>query len=317
MIINKLQVPTLVVVPNLELKRQLTETLRSAFGTGLVGPLNADKWCPIAVENVDALDPKEVLKAYDCVIIDEFHHAAAATYRKLNQKSWTNVFYRFGLTATPFRSDENERLLLESVLSKVIYRQEHKAAVELGRIVPLEAYYVDLPKVQMKGDPTYWPAVYTELVVNNTSRNRKIAWLMKTLHMNEASTLCLVKEIAHGEAIKGLTDASFANGQDECSKNMIAEFSMGQLKTLIGTSVVGEGVDTRACEWVILAGGGKSRNQFMQQCGRAFRRYPGKESAKVILFRDSSHPWLLKHFNACVKFFRDEYNVKPVKLEIG
>ena len=43
------------------------------------------------------------------------------------------------------------------------------------------------------------------------------------------------------------------------------EFNMGEIKTLIGTTgVVGEGVDTRPTEYVIIAGLGKSKPAFMQ-----------------------------------------------------
>ena len=40
---------------------------------------------------------------YDVVIIDEFHHAAADTYRKLLERVRPRVL--LGLTATPERSD--------------------------------------------------------------------------------------------------------------------------------------------------------------------------------------------------------------------
>ncbi len=308
-----LKVPTLVVVPGLELKRQLTATLGAVFPDGSVGGLGS----LIAVENVDALDCTKPLVGYDAIIIDEFHHAAAATYRKLNQKSWGNVYYRFGLTATPFRANDSERLLLESVLSKVVYRIEHKDAVANGRIVPIEAYYYDLPPTPGLQNCRSWPKVYSELVVNNDYRNKLIAWLMNRLFLENAKTLCLVKEIKHGETLSHLTGAPFANGQDGNTRLQVLEFNVGDTRGLIGTTgVIGEGVDTKPAEWVILAAGGKSKNQFMQGCGRGFRIYPGKESCKIVMFRDASHKFTLKHFNACVKFLKEEYGCLPVKLPL-
>lgn len=307
LIINELQVPTLVVVPSLELKRQLTASLLHAFG-------NLDH---ITVENVDALDPTIPAVGYDCVIIDEFHHTGAATYRKLNNKAWGGIYYKFGLTATPFRSNDNERLLMESVLSQVIYRVEYADAVADKRIVPMEAYYIDLPVQEMRGNPNSWPAVYSELVVNNEVRNEIIASILGKFHVNKLATLCLVKEIRHGEILSEMTGAPFANGQDGNTRMRVLEFNLGESRSLIGTTgVIGEGVDTKPAEWIILAAGGKAKNQFMQACGRGFRVFPGKDSCKVILFRDASNPWLLKHFKACCKHMRDEYGIKPVKLEI-
>lgn len=308
LLIKALGVKTLVVVPTLELKRQLTETLSQAFGEDKVGPLGS----LVAVENVAALDPKVKAEGYDMVIIDEFHHSGAKTYRQLNQKAWKDVYYRVGLTATPFRSKDTERLLLESVLSKVIYKLDYKTAVKKGYIVPMEAYYYDLPKREIEGNPSSWPSVYSELVVSNSYRNTLIMSALSTLHESGKSTLCLVKEIKHGEAV---AVAPFANGQDEETPIWIDRFNKRHFPVLVGTTgVLGEGVDTRPAEYIIIAGLGKSKPAFMQQCGRGFRKYPGKESCKVIIFRDPSHRWTLDHWKTQCKILMDEYGVVPVKL---
>lgn len=309
MIINKLQVKTLLVVPSLELKRQLTEGLKEAFGPKVVGGLGK----PIAVENVDALDPTEVI-SYDCVIIDEFHHSGAKTYRKLNNKAWSKVYYKIGLTATPFRSQDHERLLLESVLSEVIYRIDYQTAVAKGYIVPMEAYYYELPK---KASEAYtWAQVYKELVVENKERNELLRDILFSLSESNASTLCLVKEIAHGNTLSKLTGLPFANGQDEHGKEHIKLFNKSQGLQLIGTTgVLGEGVDTKPAEFIIIAGLGKSKPAFMQACGRGFRRFNNKQSCKIILICDRSHKFTLRHFKEQVKILKEEYGVIPVKLE--
>lgn len=312
-LLRRLRVRTLVVVPTLELKRQLTETLQKACWKEDVGSLGS---C-YAVENVAALDPKVKLKGYDCVIIDEFHHSGAKSYRQLNQKAWTEVYYKFGLTATPFRSKDTEQLLLESVLSQVIYRIEYKTAVDKGYIVPVEAYYVDLQETEVQGNPTLWPSMYSEFVVNHKVRNDLIKDLLLRLHCADKPTLCLVKEINHGEKLTSNGAFLFANGQDGESGSLIEAFNSRKINCLIGTTgILGEGVDTRPCEYVIIAGLGKSKNAFMQQVGRGLRKYPGKESCKVILFKDKSHKWTLEHFRAQCKYLRGEYGVVPVKLDL-
>lgn len=305
LIIHALKAPVLVVVPTLELKRQLGSFLKECFGPET----------PIVVQNVDALDPKVELAHIGAVIIDEFHHAAAKTYRELNKKAWKNVYYRIGLTATPFRSDDSERLLLESILAEVIYEIPYAKAVDKGYIVPIEAYVYSLPKTQMKGNDKDWHAVYSELIVNNKLRNNKISEILIVLTDSGISTLCLVKEIRHGEVLSALSGAPFANGQDGKSQELIRQFNAGEIGTLIGTSgVLGEGVDTKAAEYVILASSGKSKTQFMQNVGRVMRRFGGKESGKVILFRDPSHKYLTRHFNQCMVYLREQYGVKPVQL---
>lgn len=315
MIIQNLQVPTLVVVPSLELKKQLTSSLRTWLGADKVGEI-ADRR-PVAVENVDSMSTTLPAKGYDCVILDEFHRSGAATYRTLNKKCWNGIFYRFGLTATPFRSQEHERLLLESVLSKVIYRIEYQTAVDKGYIVPMQAFYIQLPKTPVKGNKNSWPSVYSELVVNNEYRNNVIRELLVKLQTNNLSTLCLIKEIQHGENIIQGTDIPFIKGENKDNRIKLLEFNLREFPVMVGTTgVVGEGVDTKPCEYVIIAGLGKSKNQFMQQVGRGFRIYPDKKACVIILFCDNSHKWTRAHFSAQCKYLLEEYGIQPTKLEI-
>jgi superfamily II DNA or RNA helicase len=255
--------------------------------------------------------------SYNCVIIDEFHHSGAKTYRKLNDKFWNHIYYRLGVTATPFRSQEEETILLESVLAEVIYKITYEQAVEKGYIVPVDAYYIDVPTTQSaKNLPNNWKAVYNALVVNNEPRNNQIHELLLKLHAHKLSTLCLVKEIAHGEILGANGAFPFVNGQND-ERHLIEGFSQGKIKTLIGTTgIIGEGIDTKPCEYVILAGLGKSKNAIMQQVGRGVRKFGDKESCKVIIFNDRSHVWTRRHYQEQVKILKEEYGVIPARLEL-
>lgn len=307
LIFDELKVPTLIVVPSLELKRQLTETMTLWFGAEIVGGF-------LRIENVDAL-PMEPMKGYDCVIIDEFHHSAAKTYRKLNVKAWGGIFYRFGLTATPFRSQDHERLLLESVLSKIVYRITYQEAVKNKRIVPIEAYYIDLPAQEIQGNESSWQAMTAELVTNNRARNKIIEDLLVDLCYANIPTLCLVKEVYHALQLAERACVAAVVGVDPLSRDNIGRFNSGEIISLVGTSgMIGEGVDTKRAEYLLDSVGGTSKTAFMQRIGRLLRLSPGKESGKLIMFRDTSHPWFIKHFKAQCKVLREEYGVKPVKL---
>lgn len=322
--IDAIQVPTLVVVPNLGLKSQITETFRESFGRDMVGPLDfrGNRKHFVTVENVDALNPKKPAQGFDALLIDEFHHSGAESYRKLNEKAWNDIYFRFGFTATPFRSKNEERLLLESVLSKVIYQIPYDLAVQKKYIVPMETYYVDLPPRALKCSGENWHAVYSECVVNNERRNLAVVDMAENLFKAGVSTLILTKQIDHGERLQEMLFARgifvpFAKGENDNNAKLIADFNARKTPVLIGTmGVIGEGVDTKPCEYVLLAGGGKSKNQFMQNCGRGFRRYGDKESCKIIMFKDVSHKWLIDHFKQCCKHLREEYAAVPAKLDL-
>lgn len=292
-------VKTLVIVPSLEIKKQMEETL--------AGQDN------ITVQNIDSKALQTSKIAYDCLIIDEAHHVAAKTYQNLNKNQWAGIYYRFFLTATPFRNNKDEMLLFEAIASGMIYNLSYKEAIREKYIVPVEAYYNQLPKV--KTEAYTWAHVYSELVVNNEHRNNLISDILTSLDLASVYTLCLVKEVAHGKILSALSGAPFVSGQDEDSRRYIQMFNEGKIKTLIGTTgVLGEGIDTKPCEYVVIAGLGKAKSQFMQQVGRAVRNYPRKKSAKVILFKDNSHKFLTRHFKAQCDILREEYGIEPLKV---
>jgi superfamily II DNA or RNA helicase len=304
LIIGRLSLKTLVVVPSLQIKEQLTASLIERFGD----------MSNITVENIDS-NALKTNRGWDLLIIDECHHAAAKTYQKLNKGVWNDVYYRLFLTATPFRNQTEETLLFEGIAGQVIYQLTYKQAVEQNLVVPIEAYYIEVPK--QKTEAYTWAQVYSELVVNNEIRNEMIAKTLLTLSVNNVSTLCLVKEIAHGNLLVKLTGLPFANGQDDTTRRYITEFSENHIRALIGTNgVLSEGVDTKSCEYVIVCGLGKAKSAFMQLVGRTLRKYPGKTSGKVILIKDKSHKFLSRHFNEQCAILKSEYGVIPVKLEV-
>lgn len=299
MLVHRLNVKTLIIVPTVELKKQLSETLKP--------------YPNAVVENIDS-SALGALRGFDALILDEVHHAAAKTYHKLNKTAWKGIYYRFFLTATFFRNSENEQMLFEAIAGKPVFKLSIAKAVKSGYIVPVDAYYIELSKTST--DAYTWGQVYSELVVNHEARNALIANVLQNCQ-NSAPTLCLVKELAHGAILEQLTGIPFANGQDEDSRRHIERFNKGEIKGLIGTTgILGEGVDTKPAEFIVIAGLGKAKSAFMQQVGRGVRRYPGKESCKVILFKDKSHKFCLRHFNTQCKILKEEYGIAPIRLEV-
>lgn len=304
LLLNKFQLKTLIVVPTLELKYQLEATIKQVFGSlGYTTVLNIDS--PLLLKATD----------YDLLIVDECHHSAAKTYHKLNKTAWVGIYHRICLTATAYRNNPEETLLFEAIAGDLVFHLSYKDAIAKGYIVPVEAFYYDLPKV--KNDYYTWQEVYSNLVVNNQYRNSVIGDALTTMAENDKAVLCLVKEVKHGQNLVRITPMAvpFVNGQDEESRDFIRQFNSGGQMALIGTTgLLGEGVDTKPAEYVIIAGLGKAKSAFMQQIGRGVRTYPGKESCKIILFRDPSHRFTLRHFNEQKKILLEEFGIVPVRL---
>lgn len=304
LIIEAMKMRTLIVVPSLEIKKQLTKSIEDALGT----------LANITIENIDS-KALQTATDYDLLIVDEAHHVAAKTYHKLNKDVWTKIRYRFFVTATPFRNQNEEQLLFEGIAGRVIYSLDYHKAVANRYIVPVEAYYIEMPKKIL--DEYTWTKVYSDLVVNNKERNEAIAALTVRLNAERKSTLVLVKEIKHGKILAKLTGLSFANGQDEGTRHLIQKFNNEEIRVLIGTEgILGEGVDTKPCEYVIIAGLGKAKSAFMQKVGRGVRTFKDKESCKIILIKDKSHKFCNRHFNEQCAILLEEYGIKPIKIDI-
>lgn len=296
-------VRTLIVVPSLEIKTQLTADLDTYL-------TNTEF---IRVENIDST-ALESLTDFDMLIIDEAHHVAARTYQRLNRKQWKGIYYRFFLTATPFRNQTDETLLFEAIAGEVIYKLSYKEAIRKGYIVPVEAYYIEIPKQLTEG--FMWREVYSDLVVNNAVAHQKLVDVLTGLHASGKSTLCLVKEVKHGQILADLSDLAYVHGSSD-DRSSIRSFNQRVHKVLIGTTgVLGEGVDTKPCEYVIIAGMGKAKSAFMQNVGRAVRKFGDKVSAKVILIRYKGHKFCTRHFKAQCVILQEEYGVTPIKLEV-
>lgn len=313
---------TLIVVPSLTLKEQLTKTVNWLFGLDTAGPLVKRKAeYTVTIENIDALRPTDDLSGVDLLLIDEYHHAAATTYRKLSRTLWAGIYWRIGLTATPFRSRDDEMLLMSSIVSDLIYDLPYKKAVADGLIVPLEIYWVDAPKLEgrTKIYNEYHDA-YRAIVVENEGAHDMIADLVAGFYEEQISTLVLCRQIDHGKAVQATLlsrgiDVPFAEGESALKEHDIQSFCEQAESTLLGTvGVLGEGVDTKPAEYVVIAGAGKAKVQFMQNAGRVFRIFPGKTSGKLIIVRYSGSPWLENHFDQVMQICRDEYGIEPLKL---
>ena len=64
---------------------------------------------------------------------------------------------------------------------------------------------------------------------------------------------------------------------------------------LIGTSVIGEGVDLPCAENLIMAGGGKARSQVIQNIGCVLGIMGEKEKATIFDFTDRDGGFLEEH----------------------
>jgi superfamily II DNA or RNA helicase len=109
--------------------------------------------------------------------------------------------------------------------------------------------------------------------------------------------LVLVREIEHGIALEGmLLGSKFVQAADGLEvRETVAKLDRGELRCVIGSPVVGEGLDCPAADALVYAKGGKARVTHTQDIFRVLTGYPGKREALIIDFCDRHNRTLLEH----------------------
>lgn len=330
-----LGVKTLVVEPGLNLKRQVSDYLEESLGNVQWFEKGKENKSHIVVANLDSLTnaSKDDLAGFDCVIFDEYHHEACATARTINQNLLDSIYYKFALTATNYRNNKSEQILLDSVIANELYSLSPVEAISKGYITPIQYFVRDIPFKGSEVDygpfqPTpeelemMWEKekksmpyhkVYKNYIVNEERRNDAIVTKAAELVEERVPTLILVKEVAHGEELSSRIDgAQFVTGQNDKELNfsLLEDFNAGKIPVLVGTSVIGEGIDTKRAGAVLLGNGEKADSRIMQNLGRVVRRFEGKEHGLVFDFKDSSHDTTAKHSRKRERIVKKNFGVK-------
>ena len=169
---------TLFLAHTKELITQAQDTFNDLWGkagTGLYVAEQKDKDAYVVCSSIQSISRNlEEFKPDDFgyVIIDECHHGAADTYRKV--LSYFRPEFTLGLTATPDRADGES--ILED-FKNVAHKLDLKEAVELGELVPIRCIRVktnvDLSTIRINGINYYSQDLESKLFV--PERNKLLA----------------------------------------------------------------------------------------------------------------------------------------------
>lgn len=296
-IVDTLALPAVYVAPSVQIVRQTYERLREIFGDDMVSRLDGsskqdpDKTIVVTTAVTAAMQATEWWDKRDVLLIDEFHHAAADTYHQINLLA-RNVYYRFGLTGTHFRTGE-DRLAMEAVCSNVL------EAIELDELVPeyLAPPHVFYAPVRGRVGALDWREAYQLGIVENEERNNAVALFANTMLANGIPTIVLVRRRAHADALADMIHGAVAvkGGENALTSKHVKGFTDGKIECLVGTTVIGEGVDVPRAGALVYASGGSDGVQMMQSYYRPMTAYDGKSKARIYDFLDLQHQTLRRH----------------------
>lgn len=248
-------------------------------------------WSDDASERLSVSDWEVVQKALrDCsmVIFDECHHLPAESFYEIAMKL-QGAFYRYGLSATPWRSDRSD-LMIEAALGPKLCVVSSTELIKLGYLVPPKITMYEVYPTARKLIRNY-TRVYQSEIVENLERNGLITEVAEHSASRGKSVLILVSQVKHGRILEGMIEGSvFIHGRDssEVRNEAIEQLRQKKNQILIATTLADEGLDLPSLDVLILAGAGKSETRALQRVGRVLRPYPDKKSATIVDFWDQS-----------------------------
>lgn len=227
---------------------------------------------------------------FNLITVDEAHHAASPSYRKLiDHFSSASLL---GVTATPDRADEKQ---LGEIFTKVAYEYPLHKAINDGNLVRIighrvQDFSIDLSRLKIvAGD--FAEGELGELL------EQYIAPLAAAVEQKTAglSTLIFMPSVASSELMaKALGDLGLSSGyisgaMDKSErKQTLYKFSQRQITHLVSCNVLLEGFDEPRTQAIVALRPTGSRALYAQMIGRGTRLYPGKDHVDLIEFTFNS-----------------------------
>jgi len=223
---------------------------------------------------LDKFKPEE----FDIIIIDEAHHAAATSYKKIIDYFKPRLL--LGFTATPNRGDN---VRLDDVFEKIIYQKDLKWAIQNKYLTDIECIRVnigyDISKVARRmGD---YATGELEKAMNTDILNGAIVESYKKYAKGQ--TLIFATSVEHAQNIAKLIEGAVAvTAETKNRGELIEKFTKREIPVLVNCMIFTEGTDIPLVETIIIARPTLNSALYTQMVGRGLRLYPGKEKLKLI-----------------------------------
>lgn len=315
-LLRSLKRKALIVCPSKSIAIQIKNELEDAFGANKVGFIGDGKYKPsvltvgIAQSVINRIDDIKKLDL-GVIIVDESHHIAASTFYTI-ATGLAEVGRVYGLSATAFRSDGKD-IYLKAGCGSILVERDVRWGVANGWLS--DPYFIvrKVPTIgkDFKDDKL---RSYKEHVLKSMVMNDRLVSDANAFINNGKQTLILVDQIEHGELLAHKLGIPFANGKDKNSEELIGELNERKILGLVATDgVVGEGVDTREVDVLILANFVASKGAVLQAVGRALRRTANKTKAIILDYWPEGSTMLSSHCKKRISYYKEiTSNVKIV-----
>jgi superfamily II DNA or RNA helicase len=270
--------------------------LRPESNFGFYTGARKDEGADIYFSTVQTLSREDNLNnfspdSFEYVIVDEFHHAAADSYRGVIEHF--KPCFLLGLTATPFRMDNKDIFAICN--DNVIYEISLKQAIERDLLVPFRYYAIFDPTDYDRVRVANGRYVVEDLEREFSHESRADIILSNYLNMAGERTLAFCVSIKHAEYMAKYFSEHGCNAVAVHSGTMASEWTMnrsdavgllqnGTLRVVFAVDIFNEGVDIPAVDTVMFLRPTESYVIFLQQLGRGLRKYESKDYLTVMDF---------------------------------
>ena len=288
-----------------EILKQSITTFRAVLKDANFGELFVGNYKPSSIDylfmSVQTFNSRDFSSLtspdyYDYIIVDEFHHAAAPTYKKLLEYYQPTIL--LGLTATPERMDGQS--ILGYFDNRIAAEIRLPEAIDRKLLSPFQYFgvtdTVDLDHVRWSQggyDRGELSKVYTQSGIGAEQRaDLIISSLLKYVtDIDDVKGLGFCVTIDHAEYMcqyfnQHSIPSMFLTGAspDEERRNAKQDLVDGKVRFIFVVDIYNEGVDIPEVNTILFLRPTESLTIFLQQLGRGLRLADGKECLTVLDF---------------------------------
>jgi superfamily II DNA or RNA helicase len=215
---------------------------------------------------------------FDTIVVDEAHHAASATYRKVLDHFRPRLL--LGFTATPNRGDGAR---LDDVFDEIIFQRDLRWGIENGYLANIECLKVnigyDLAGVRSRmGD---YAVGELERAVNIEGANKAIGEVCRKYAKPPVLVFGVTVDHCHRMA-EQIPGAVVVEAKTKNRGDIFSAFMRGDIPCLINCEIATEGTDLPGVRTVMMVRPTQSVALYTQMVGRGTRKTADKDQCLLI-----------------------------------
>ncbi|MGD7707386.1 DUF3427 domain-containing protein [Microlunatus sp. Y2014] len=282
-----------------EILEQAMRTYRNVLADGAFGELLVDgamptRWRHVFASVQSMANRLDDLAAdtFEVMVIDEFHHASAATYKRILEHftPWETL----GLTATPERTDGID--VRDIFTGGSSYELRLWDALEQDLLCPFHYFGIadntDLTGISWSGG-RYSIEALDSLYTGDDARARLVLQALAD-HLGdvqEMKAMGFCVSVRHAEYMAEVFNragisATAVTGETSSHErdSRLRRWREGEIKIIFSVDVFNEGVDVPELDTILMLRPTESATLFQQQLGRGLRKAPDKAVLTVLDF---------------------------------